>query len=283
MPFSTQCYQCHKDITKSKPSKNGKYFCSHSCYSQFYQSSRPVLICEHCHQQFNRPPSRAKRGERFCSRTCYEAAREPEMVTKVCPVCSQSFTVKASHADRYTVCSAACRTTNTNYAACKGCGKVFCAKTNLSRRHCSEECRNPAYTRECPKCGTLFRTEPKNPLRFCSGECYRQYRGETSLEKTVRGALEGLDISYIREARMGSYWVDFILPDLRVALEADGDYWHNNRARDKRKDQYLHSQGWAVCRIPESDVNNSKDVRQLVLDRLKTATTLPLPSSPPTP
>ncbi len=51
--------------------------------------------------------------------------------------------------------------------------------------------------------------------------------------------------------------VDFAYPDLKVALEADGIYFHSMR-RDRRHDDYrdgvLEAEGWTVLRVTWSDL-----------------------------
>ena len=57
---------------------------------------------------------------------------------------------------------------------------------------------------------------------------------------------------HITEHRVGRWSIDLALPQLALAIELDGEYWHslpNMVAKDIRKDAYLRSRGWTVCRI----------------------------------
>jgi very-short-patch-repair endonuclease len=101
------------------------------------------------------------------------------------------------------------------------------------------------------------------------------------LEKSIRQILDGAGIRYIQEAPIGRYSVDFLLPDLRIALEVDGVYWHQDGARDKRKTVFLERKGWAVARVTDSELDESNNPTALVLRRLQTVANLNVPSLPP--
>ncbi|MBT2265970.1 DUF559 domain-containing protein [Rhodococcus erythropolis] len=47
--------------------------------------------------------------------------------------------------------------------------------------------------------------------------------------------------------------LDLALPDLKIAVEYDGWYWHMDAAdRDDKKTAQLHAAGWSVIRIRET-------------------------------
>jgi very-short-patch-repair endonuclease len=225
-------------------------------------------VCPQCGKTFYLQPSRVKRGEVCCSHACRLAA--VPKTTKVCPCCGKEFTVPTSVADRYTVCSRECRVAETKYATCERCGKVFWAEKRLNRHFCSEECRRPPQQTACRNCGKTIRYRPSDSDRqFCSFRCYRQFQGETLLEKSVRIILDSLGITYIQEAQMGRYCVDFLLTTERVALEVDGSYWHSNTDRDARKTNYLTARGWRVVRISDQELEAAPNPFALIRSRLQ--------------
>jgi very-short-patch-repair endonuclease len=75
----------------------------------------------------------------------------------------------------------------------------------------------------------------------------------------------------------GPYTIDFAIPDYRIAIECDGDYWHSlpqSIARDKRKDKFINGKGWLVLRFTETRLTTdlSSCVRELlglILDKAK--------------
>jgi very-short-patch-repair endonuclease len=80
----------------------------------------------------------------------------------------------------------------------------------------------------------------------------------TSIEIKVGEILKEIGINYISQKVMGPYIVDFYLPDAKIVIECDGDYWHNLpklKARDERKDRWLNSHGQKVIRIWEHEIN----------------------------
>lgn len=209
--------------------------------------------CQHCGKSFYLQPFRVARNEQFCSKPCEIASKR---ISKVCPVCHKTFEVSKSTADRYTVCSRECRLALTRYVNCKRCGKRFANPPSESRSYCSEACRRPPMIRNCKTCGTPIRVEPKDTdHQFCSFSCYRKSQAETLLEQSIRLALNDFGISFEQEARIGRYSVDFLIISQRIAIEVDGDYWHQDARRDARKDAFLHNHGFHVVRIRESTVH----------------------------
>ena len=202
----------------------------------------------------------------YCSRACVYASpdvqeklRAPRnSVTKTCPHCAQDFTVPASNANRYTYCSRACSVDARGVTtACQRCGALFRHSCKATRRYCSEACRRPPVMVTCEECGTTFRATPQaaNARRFCSPHCYRASNAETSIERTVREALETRGIPHATQVGIGRWTVDFLVMG-RLVLEADGDYWHSLRPDvDARKTDELTRMGYAVRRLSESVIN----------------------------
>lgn len=56
---------------------------------------------------------------------------------------------------------------------------------------------------------------------------------------------------------MGGFALDFAFPEIKLAIEIDGEYWHNlekTRAKDRRRNYYLGvKKGWEVIHIPAKD------------------------------
>lgn len=201
---------------------------------------------------------------KYCTVACYRKSTNVQ-VTKHCPVCDTDYLVHRSVADRYTVCSAACRTAETKYVDCERCGTHFRAEKHLNRRYCSEECRRPPAYTICPSCEETFRLFPSKANdehnRFCGQRCYRLYRGETPLERKVREKLAELGIEVEQEYQIGRWLADFAIVDRKIAIEADGNYWHGG-ARDRRRDRSFADLGWQVIRLSETEIRAS-DYRKL--------------------
>ena len=93
---------------------------------------------------------------------------------------------------------------------------------------------------------------------------------ESSLNCRLREALVSLGLCPIDEYRVGRFAIDCALPQWKVALEADGDFFHcnpslypdgptchiqrRNLQNDKAKDAFLKQAGWIVLRFWETDI-----------------------------
>jgi len=248
-----KCLRCSKPLN----GRQQRRFCSPACSNKFRQKHPDGFTCPVCLKAFQPPRNVDLRHRRFCGRACYLASHRAQTVTKTCPACGKDFSVPIVVANRYTVCSQACRHALTTYRDCPRCGKRFCDIGGL-RRFCSEACRRPAKMIRCPTCRTSFRVCPGAGAQrqFCSIACYRRHRGENRLERAVRLELKRRRIGFVQEAKVGRYSIDFLLPARRIALEVDGAYWHRDRLRDARKEAWLRRCGWCVLRLREADVTD---------------------------
>lgn len=284
MPFSYECAGCGTQVTKRTRAQYPRVFCSRECYH------RATVVygdrqCPQCGITFS--PRRGSKSSAsrtlghnrtYCTVACFRKSQGS--VAKTCPVCGKNFTVGPAVADRGGVrtCSFACKTAETVYANCERCGKKFliCDRKRTDRRHCSEQCRRPPMYLNCQNCGIEFRKCPgRADKRFCSFACYRRFSGETLLESRVRSALELLGVQFKQEYQIGRWSIDFALTSHKIAIEADGDYWHAQSVdRDARRDATLARAGWRVVRLSEGAVNDTKDLCQFIAARLYEATGL---------
>ncbi len=59
------------------------------------------------------------------------------------------------------------------------------------------------------------------------------------------------------------YSCDFAIPEKKLVIECDGDYWHNlpgTKEKDTQRDTFMESKGWNVLRLSEHDIN--KDINK---------------------
>lgn len=89
-------------------------------------------------------------------------------------------------------------------------------------------------------------------------QCYRLHR-PTSIEITIQNKLRSAGVIFIPEYKIGRWSIDIFVQKHNVAIECDGEYWHRDSERDKRKDKYLKSIGIRVIRLPEKDIRNNPD------------------------
>lgn len=77
----------------------------------------------------------------------------------------------------------------------------------------------------------------------------------SSLELLIADALNSIGLPYLHNSKVGRYWPDFIVLD-RVVIECDGDYWHGDLEKERRRDVYLMSRGLFVFHLCEADILN---------------------------
>lgn len=215
--------------------------------------------CEHCGSTFSRPPS-AMRGNngKFCSRSCYFKARTVpsgpsnpgyKRIDRNCEICGTTFQAKPAVVQkghgRY--CSHAC----SNEAKRRVTGK-------------DHPLHKPEVSLTCEWCGAKYtrRRYHSNRSRYCSSSCRATHlakqRGKRSRpELRLEATLEKSGIRFEAQRQVGSYLVDFFLPNEQLVVEVDGVYWHGKPRvieRDARKTEYCESIGLQVIRIPAEDI-----------------------------
>lgn len=81
-------------------------------------------------------------------------------------------------------------------------------------------------------------------------------KGQSYAEVYWQGILDSNGINYIAEYGISLYSLDFAIVDKKIDLEIDGDQHYLDERiveSDKRRTEYLESEGWTVIRIKWSD------------------------------
>ena len=99
----------------------------------------------------------------------------------------------------------------------------------------------------------------------------------TKLHQRLRKALQDAGVVSQTEHEVGFYSIDEAVPELKLAIEADGCYWHGCAScgfagrpeihrYDKAKMTYLTRRGWEVLRFPGHEIlaNPTACARQVV-------------------
>jgi very-short-patch-repair endonuclease len=98
--------------------------------------------------------------------------------------------------------------------------------------------------------------------RFCSQSCYFAFKGETSIEETVREYLTVNHIRCLRQYQVGKYFADLYIPDHNLVIEVDGEYWHGKKGKPanviETRERYFAQQGFYVLHIPESAIKSGR-------------------------
>lgn len=220
--------------------------------------------CAECGRSFVLPASVVRRGRgKYCSQACYHKSREAEWAEIVCERCGRRRRVRKIYVERgqYRFCSEDCRrnrksTLDSRTKVCLTCGTTFSVSSKRdSRKHCSLECRKRRYWSRCGFCVRWFKAPRRNggkPAVYCCKGCYLKAT-MSAPQQAARHALDELGVEYNIERRVGRYYVDFLIPDIDLALEIDGEYWHGTdrqQAKDPKRDRFLESVGLSVLHVP---------------------------------
>lgn len=267
----TDCLQCHKSLTPIQI-RNGRQFCSKHCKNES-QKRRITLICVGCSKKFKILPY-LKRKSNYCSMDCYHRSTKRK-IKRSCIVCRKDFLVKAYLVQQGfgLYCSRKCQ-----HAAYPSRITILCAYCNepiltqpskikltkFCSKKCSDDSKRDYVEKVCKHCQKHFQLPSWETRRgkgsFCSKCCFLQYKGESSIEKKVRYALQKAHINFLQEAKIGKYRADFLLPQHNLVIECDGDYWHKIpgiEARDKRKDRSVQELGYSIVRFTEKEIRKA--------------------------
>lgn len=77
--------------------------------------------------------------------------------------------------------------------------------------------------------------------------------GFTSIEKPVADELDRLGIHFLHNQKVGRYFVDFLVQG-RVVIECDGEYWHRDGQKERRRDSALHAKGLFVFHLSGKEI-----------------------------
>lgn len=279
------CKNCERKF-EVRPCESSRQFCSHDCKTAFHHIT---IICKNCGQSFDIVKSLADR--QFCSYSCSLEYRHstgyfsPNLFEIVCAICGKTFSVQKHRKDEAQYCSKKCadevqRTiTGPEHPLyidkvtriCDKCGKPFTVLPNSPKRFCSRKCAGIARTQivvHCDNCGKQFTVTPailKRKRRFCSRYCMLAYKGQTSIETLLAKELTDRNIPFesqyhIKSGNPKGWWIDFAFPAYKLAVEADGIYWHsfpNVQEKDARKDADLTQRGWTVLRFTGNEIRES--------------------------
>jgi len=83
---------------------------------------------------------------------------------------------------------------------------------------------------------------------------------DTSIELALQRGLDVVGINYDTHLPVcGICQPDIVFPEMKLAVFADGDYWHNlpgKREKDLKQNQVLKENGWTVLRFWGREINS---------------------------
>ena len=152
--------------------------------------------------------------------------------------------------------------------ACKKCGKIHIHPRGMLRGHSW----NTGLTKETDD--RLKKISEKAVGQKRSEETKRKMRKsrltwvaptkDTSIEIALQMGLDDKNIIYEKHLPVcNCCQPDIIFPKKKIAIFADGDYWHNLPnviEKDRRQENILKENNWGILRFWEHDIKNNLDI-----------------------
>lgn len=246
-----------------------------------------TIVCVSCgksHTDHMRPQ------QKYCSLECYRSSPHPKHRNgehRNCQICSAEFYIPKSRVDKGEgqFCSLRCHNLNQGRNKsdhiCKVCGDLFrwspsrTAGGNYNIKYCSIPCRN---------------ADPEHREMLLRAQAIQSLGRMTKTEVMGYALLDLTGSRYLKQATFaGKFVPDAVVPDARLVVQFDGDYWHdragtNTEPRiirrvtyDRTQDNYVRACGWEVIRFWDSDLRNDPAA---CLERLTAAISRPLGAEP---
>lgn len=157
----------------------------------------------------------------------------------------------------------------------KTCG--FCEKEYLGQgvKYCSIECRNNQYRIDHPQIGTKRSEDARKRISIANIKKLREHPErhpnrilsrlgfQTKNEKLIQCWLNRLAINYIKQKKIGKYFIDFYCKKQKLVFEADGAYWHQDQVKDIKRDKAIIKilgKSWNIIHIHFVDKRFSGDI-----------------------
>ncbi|MDP2217184.1 MAG: S8 family serine peptidase [Methanolobus sp.] len=158
---------------------------------------------------------------------------------------------------------------------CPVCLDIFTVPKRLKRVYCSRKCSYDdkrrsgffitLYKKGWEKLEKEYGSDWHKIISAKGLKTLQSREKRTIIETLLEAILKELNIKYTSQylIDLGDYATvaDFAIPDLKIAIYADGDYWHNKpkvRGRDAYINKRLRELGWKVLRYWEEEIHQKK-------------------------
>lgn len=89
----------------------------------------------------------------------------------------------------------------------------------------------------------------------------------TAIEQWLWSDIREQNAIFYPQYPVGRFFVDFANPVAKVAIECDGAAFHQDKAKDRARDDILNAMGWKVYRISGSDCRTESDIETGCISR----------------
>jgi G:T-mismatch repair DNA endonuclease (very short patch repair protein) len=164
--------------------------------------------------------------------------------------------------------------------------KELQVKSTTLAREFDRLCVPKEFYRECPNCQTYYTCKNRSMVdvnsskfkKYCSRGCSLSSRksSDTWIEVLMNDFLTANGVDFVTQHQVERYTLDFYIPELNLAIETNGDFWHANPTiygvskpihkihprlieKDNRKLECLQSNGIKVLVVWENDLKTNKN------------------------
>ncbi len=118
--------------------------------------------------------------------------------------------------------------------------------------------KNPEHSKRLKE---LYRKHPEKHINYILGQkANGALSGKTYIEKVFGEALEKNNINAEYNYHVGKYWIDYGIPDKKIGFECDGEFWHKDKEKDRKRDSILlNDYGWKIYRFTGKEINSNMD------------------------
>jgi len=261
------CKECGREFF-SKGNKTK--LCSKKCaiaYTAKKNRKGKILTCLNCGKKFYAPKYNLDR--KFCSKKCANRFNASLISNKLkrrikvkCDYCGKIIERIPSKLEAYKnhFCSLTCL------------GKFTIKKLKRAKKiHIKgKEPWNKGIGDviiKCANCGKEFKSLRCKKRKYCSHKCALQAvvrKRRSSLELMIEKVLKSLNLNFEPQYKYNNdKWIaDFYLPDYKLFIECDGDYWHSLPERKKvdiEKDAWIIANGYDILRLGERLIRKEID------------------------
>jgi very-short-patch-repair endonuclease/endogenous inhibitor of DNA gyrase (YacG/DUF329 family) len=99
-----------------------------------------------------------------------------------------------------------------------------------------------------------YRENPERRLNARMAK-HRKSGVMTWIEQRMAQLLDQLGIAYVFQYPILRYDVDFAILGLKIAIECEGEYWHQDKEKDLIRQKRIENEGWVVLRYSGSKIN----------------------------
>jgi very-short-patch-repair endonuclease len=185
-------------------------------------------------------PSRCTGGENFCEE------------------CSKGFYVTFKRINKARFCSMNCYHTNRR----KNNPLIGFKHSEISKEHYRNKIFTKTHRENLSRAAKNRIVSDKTKEKIRKNTIKQHLNGlfpqtNTIIERMMEKEMIAQGILFKHPFPFGRFVCDFAIPECKLIVECDGDYWHNRediKKKDKAKNTYLKVSGWRILRFWEHEI-----------------------------